>query len=129
MRHEPFAEERRDAPARAVEKLVGNHEIERPVLLLQRSHGAQRENALDAERLHPEDVRAKVQLRWRDAMPARMARQEGDLAARESAQHVIVGGLPERRLNGGLLLRLKSRHRVQTAAADDSDLCCQCPLS
>ena len=41
VRHQAFAEERRDAAARAIEELIGDDEIERPVFLLQRSDGAQ----------------------------------------------------------------------------------------
>ena len=50
VRHQPVAEESRDAAARAIEELIRNHEVERLVLLLQRSDRAQRNDPLHAER-------------------------------------------------------------------------------
>jgi hypothetical protein len=42
VRHETVAEERADAPASAIEELIGNHEIERLVVLAQAADGARR---------------------------------------------------------------------------------------
>jgi EAL domain-containing protein (putative c-di-GMP-specific phosphodiesterase class I) len=62
LRDVPFAEERRHAPARAIHELIGKYEIERLVLLFERSHGAQGNDALHPQRFQPPDVGAKVQL-------------------------------------------------------------------
>ena len=41
VRHQSFAEERGDAAARAIHELIGDHEIQRLVLFLQRADRAQ----------------------------------------------------------------------------------------
>ena len=97
--HQAFAEEGGDAAARAVEELIGDDEIERPVLLLERSHRAERDDALHAQRLHAVDVGPEIQLRGREAMPAAVPRQERHLPARQLAHHVIVRRPAERRLD------------------------------
>ncbi len=83
-----FAEEGGDAAAGAVEELVGDDEIERAVLFLERADGAEGEDALDAERFHAVDIGAEVQFGGRDAMAASVAREEGDVAAGEFADDV-----------------------------------------
>ena len=62
VRHEAATEERADAASRAIDELVGHDDIERLQLLLQAADRAGRQDRGDAERLHPEDVRAEVQL-------------------------------------------------------------------
>src|SRR5579862_1914493 len=54
-------------------------------------------------------------------MSAAMARQKGDLFACQLSDHIRIGRLPPRCVEGQLLLRFKARHGVQTAAADNSN--------
>jgi hypothetical protein len=54
-------------------------------------------------------------------MAASVARQKSYGLAGQRAQNVIVGWPPEWRVNAGLFLGFKSRHGIETAAADDSD--------
>ena len=49
VRHHAAAEKRGNAPARAVEKLVGNQKFQRPQIFLQRPDRAHRNHALDPE--------------------------------------------------------------------------------
>ena len=67
--------------------------------------GRDREQELDAERLHREDVGLEVELVRQDAVPAPVARQERDRAALELAQHQAVRGLAERRVDRDLARR------------------------
>ncbi len=129
VRDQAFAEERGDAAAGAVEELIGNDEIERPVLFLERADRAERDDALDAERLHAVDVGAEVQLRRRDAMAAAVAREEGDLSPGQRAEDVVVRRRAEGRVDDDFFLRFKAGHGVQPAAADDSDFRFQFVLS
>ena len=76
MRDQAFAEKRRHPAARAVDKLIGDHEIERLVLFLERPHRAQRKNPLHAQRLESVNVRAEIQLRRRNAMALARAAPE-----------------------------------------------------
>ena len=88
VRDQSFAEKRGDAAACAIDKLIRDHEIERLVFFLQRAHGAERENALHAQRLHAVNIGAEIQLRRRDPVPPPVPRQERDLFARQLADDV-----------------------------------------
>ena len=90
VRDQPFAEKSGYASACAIDELVGNHEIERLVLFLERAHRAERKNALDAQRFHAPDVGAKVQFRGRDAMPAAVPREKRNFLARQLAHDIGV---------------------------------------
>ena len=90
MRDQAFAEEGRDAAARAVEELVGDDEIERAMLFLERADGAEGDDALHAERFHAVDIGAEVQFRRRDAVTAPVAREKRHLLAGERAEDIVV---------------------------------------
>ena len=81
VRDEPVAEERADAPARAIEELIGNDEIERLVVLAQAADRARRQDPLDAEHLEAVDVRAEVQLGRQQPMAVPVPRQKRDAPA------------------------------------------------
>ena len=122
VRDQAFAEERRDASARAVDELIRNHEVERLVFFLERADRAERENAFHAQRFHSVDVGAEIQLRRRDAMAAAVARQKRDFFARPACPTMYASdGAPHGVSIVTLFLRFKSGHRVQSAAADDSN--------
>ena len=121
VRHQAFAEKRRDAPAGAVEELIGNDEIERTMLFLERADRAQRDDALHAERFHAVDVGAKVELRGRRAMAASVPRQERDLFPGERAHHIVVRRRAPGRVDHLLLLGFEAGHGIEAAASDDSD--------
>ena len=95
MRDDAFAEERVDAVAGAVEELVGNDELQRLVLFLQRTNRRDRQNALDAELFESINVGAEIQFAGQDAVAASVAGEEGDLAAFQRAENIGVGGLAE----------------------------------
>ena len=82
-------------PLGAVEELIGNDELERAVLLLERADGAERDDPLDAELLEALDIGAEIELRRRDAMAASVTRQERHLLAGERADDVGSDGLPQ----------------------------------
>ena len=109
VRHQAFAEKGGRAAARAVEKLVGDHEIERPVLLLERADRAERNDPLHAQLFDAVDVGAEVHLRRRDAMPAAVPGQKCHLFARQLAHDVIVRRRAPGRVEDSLLLRRQTR--------------------
>ena len=121
VRDQPVAEERGDAAARPIDELIGDHQVERLVLLLQAADGARREDVLDAQRLEAEDVGAEVQLRGHQPVAEAVPRQEGHALAAQRADDVRRRRLAERRLDAPLLPVGQFRHVVQTAAADDAD--------
>ncbi len=98
MRHDAVAEEGVDAMPRAIDELIGDNEVQRPMLFLQRADGRERQNALDAKLLHAMNVGAIVDLGRRETMPVAVARQKRDLAAFQRAQHVGVGRRAEWRV-------------------------------
>ncbi len=67
------------------------------------------------------DIGAEIQLRRRDAMAAAVTREKRDLFARQLSDDVRIGGPAPRRVDRHFLLRFKAGHRVQPAAADNSD--------
>ena len=75
---------------RAIDELVGNHEIRRLVLFLERADGRDRENPLDAKLFEGVDVGTEVQFRGQNAMAASMAREKSDLATLQFAEHERV---------------------------------------
>ena len=121
VRDEPPAEERADAPLRAIEELVGHEDVERPVLLLEAADGARRQQALDAEHLEAEDVRPVIELRRHQPVPDAVARQERDALAAQRADHVRPGRLAEGRRDRSLLAVRELRHVVETASTNDAD--------
>ena len=80
--------------AGAVEKLVGDHELQRLVLFLQRSDGGDGNDPLHAELLEAVNVGAEIQLGGQNAVSASVAGQKRNLAAFQRAQDIGVGGLP-----------------------------------
>jgi hypothetical protein len=123
MGHHPIAEEGVDAVPGAVKELVGNYEIKRPVLLLERSHGRHRHYALNAKLFKSIYIGAKVQLTRQDMMSPPVTREKGHSMALEATQHVSIRG----RAKGGRLRDLlhpaQTGHRVKPAATDDADFC------
>src|SRR4029453_12345064 len=88
-------------------------------LLLGAADGAGRQDRGDTEQLHPEDVRAEVQLGRADAMADAMAREKRPPTPAERRQHKWTGRITKRRLQRHLFAVGQSGHVVQPAAADD----------
>ncbi len=122
MRHQTTPEKRADAALRAVEKLIGHHDVERSVLLLQTAHRTGRQDALDAEDLEAVDIGAEIELRREYAMSGAVARKKGHPLAPQRADHVRAGRLAEGRCDRSLFAVRNFSHVVQPAAADDADL-------
>src|SRR5580765_153944 len=99
VRDDAASEKGADPSFGAIEELIRHQDIERPVLFLQASDGARRENALDAEHLEAIDVRAKIQLGWKNRVPGAVAGQEGDPFPAERADHVGSRRTSKRCLN------------------------------
>ena len=106
----------------AIEKLIGNHKIQRLMLFLQRAHGRYRHDALDTQLLEAVNIRAKIQFAGQNSVSAAVARQECDLAPFQLPQYVGVGRIAERRLLLDFAHLRESRHRIQPTASNDSDL-------
>jgi hypothetical protein len=68
-----FVKERRRPAFGAVEKLIGNDEVQRFQLLLQRADGAKRKQPFDAKLLEAVNVGAKGKIRGADAVSASVA--------------------------------------------------------
>src|ERR1019366_8517126 len=123
MRHNAVAEESVHAVPGAIEKLVRDHEIERLVLLLQRPHGRNRNNALNSQLLKAVNVGPEIQFARQKSVPASMAREKCHLATLKSPQNVSIRRISKRRLLLHLVRVAETRHVVQTTAADNANLC------
>jgi hypothetical protein len=119
--HQAVAEEGVDAVAGAVEELVGDDDVGRLVVDLQRADGGDRDQLLDSQRLEAVDVGAVVELGRRQPVAASVARQEGDRAPVQLADDVGVRRLAERRRDPPLLAHHQPLHLVEAAAADHTD--------
>lgn len=62
-----------------------------------------------------------IQLRWQNAMPARMARKKNHFASGELAGEKIVGRRAERGFNFHPFLPGETFNVIQSAAANDSN--------
>ena len=123
VRDEAAAEERADAAARAIDELIGKHEVERRVLLLQAADRAGREDPLDAQQLHAEDVGAKVQLGRDQPMALRRAAPGTPRACRAASPSTYgPDGSPNGVVSDLLFAVGELGHVVQAAAADDANL-------
>src|SRR5690606_24424006 len=78
VRHDPVAEERADAVARAVVELIGYDQMSRLDGLTQTPDGAGRQDPFDAEHLEAVDVRPVVQLGGLVAVTRAVAREKRD---------------------------------------------------
>jgi len=107
--------------AGAVEELVGNHELQRFVLFLERSNGRDGDDALDAELLESVDIGAEIELARHEAMAASVTREERDLATLEGAADVRVRRGTERGSDFDFLYFCKAGHGIESTAADDAD--------
>jgi hypothetical protein len=118
---EPVAEERADAPLGAVEELVGDDQVQRHVLFLQAADGAGRQDALDAQGLHREDVGAERQLGRREPVADAVPGEEHHLLAGEPAGHQRRRGRAERRLDRHVTAVRELGHVVEATASNDPD--------
>src|ERR1035438_1909295 len=105
----------------AVEELVGQHNITRPVFGLERADGADANHPGHAELLHPPDVGAVVQFARQNPVATSMPGQEYDLAPRQLAGEKTVRGRAEGRLDIDPLLLGKAFDMIQPTATDDAD--------
>src|SRR5262245_7955366 len=103
VRDHPGAEKGRDAPARAVEKLLGDDDVCRRILFLERADRRSRNDPLDAQQFHCVNVGSKRQFSRRDAVSAAMPRQKGDASAFESPDDEVVRRFTEWGLNADLM--------------------------
>ena len=108
---------------RAIDELIGKHEVERPQFFAQAADRARRDDRLDAQHLEAVDVGAEVQLRRHQPMPVVVSRQKRDALAAQRRQRVRPGRIAKRRRQHVLLAIGELRHVVQAAAANDSNLC------
>src|SRR5581483_6038058 len=115
--------------SRAIDKLVGDDKLERPVFFLQRSHCRNRHNALYTELFEPVNVRSEIELAWHKAMSAAMTSKEGDLLPFEHTEHVCVGWRAEWSVLRDFMNVSEAGHVVEPTAANNTDFCLRqdCP--
>src|SRR5207253_10475127 len=95
--HDSAPEESIDAMARAIEELVGNHELKWLVIILQRPYRRHRNDPLDSQLLEAMSVRAEIQFTGENAMSARVPRQKRHFPSLQQSANVGIGRRPERR--------------------------------
>ena len=69
------------------------------------------------------DIGAKIELCGKDAVATPVSCQKSDFAARQCAQDIGVGGLAEGSPDADFFRLAQPGHRIQPAAADNSDFC------
>ena len=89
-----------------VVELVRDHDVARLDLFFHAPHGADRDDALDAELFHAEDVCPVIDVRGKNTVTAAVSRQKRYPFAVKSADDVIIRGFAEGRCDlRGLDLR------------------------
>src|SRR5262249_30946472 len=91
------AEKRAWPLRRAVDELIGDDDVARRDLLLQTADGADRDNALDTELFHREDIGAEVDFGGQRNVAAAMPGQKNDARAVERSRDEDIGRTAERR--------------------------------
>src|SRR5581483_11019609 len=105
----------------AINELIGNYEVGRLVLFLQRAHSGDRENTLDPKLLQAQDIRAKVQLAGKNPMPPAMPRQKRHLAPFQSSENIGVRRGAKGRLQIDLMNVGKAGHGIQATAPNNAN--------
>ena len=121
MRNHAIAKKCGDPVTRAIVELVRNQKIERLQIFLQGADGAHGNNSLDAQLLHRVNVGEVIDLRWEEAVPARVPSKKGDTLSLERSHDESVGWISKRRLDAHFARFLKPRHIVEAAAADNAN--------
>src|SRR5437016_7926637 len=105
----------------AINELIGNHEVGRFVLFLQRAYSGDGENAFDPKLLQAQDIRSKVQLTGKNPMPPAMPRQKCHLATFQSPENVSIRRAAKRRLQIDLMNVGKAGHGIQATAPNNAN--------
>ena len=121
VRHQSVAEKGGHAPAGAIDELIGDHEVERLVLVLQAADGAGRQQVFHAQDLETVDIGAEIQLRGQEPVTDAVAGEKSDTLSTQSPEHVRRGWIAKRCADMALFAIGELRHVVQTAPPDDSD--------
>src|SRR5207248_11027910 len=120
MRDNAIAEVGVHAVAGAVEKLVGNHEFQRPVLLFKRAHRRYGDDPLHPQLLEAVNICPKIQLGRKNAMSSAVSCQESDFTPLKSSQNIGIGRRAERGSQFKFFDLFQPGHGIQAAAPDDA---------
>src|ERR1700680_3404701 len=90
-------------------------------MFLQGDHRTDGDNSLDAKLFHGVNVGAIIYFGRQKSMSPRVSSQKCDALAVDSADNEGIGRVSERSLHAQLARIFKTRHAVETAAADNSD--------
>ena len=115
-------EERRNAQAGTIEKLVRDQKIHRWQIVAQRAHRAHRQNPFHAKHLHRANIRAVIDVGRRIKVPATMPRQKCHPLPLQCANHDRVRRIAKGRFHSHFAGVGQTVHVIQTTAADNSDL-------
>src|SRR5262249_38730576 len=121
VRDKTVPKERSGTPPGAVHELIGDEELERPLIFLERTHGTDRNDARNADRLQRVDVGAKVDFRGKNAVPTAMPCQKSHALLFQCTHYDSVGRMAKGCLHANLPRFDQARHRIETAAPDDAD--------
>src|SRR5205809_4686681 len=122
VRDKTASEERADASLGAIEKLIGNDDVERFEFLFQAADRARRENALDAEDLEAVDVRAEIQLGGQQRVAGAVTGEKGHALPAKRADEIRSRRIAERRRDLPFAPVGELRHVVEAAPPDYSDV-------
>ena len=118
--HRAVVVERLDAPARAVDELVGQHECARPELGAQPPDGARREDLAYADRAQRPQVRPVGDAVRREPVILAVPGKESDRPAVDLGDRDRVGRSAVRRVD--MVLARHRRGGVESGTTDDGDV-------
>jgi formylglycine-generating enzyme required for sulfatase activity len=108
---------------RAVDKLIGDYELQWFVLFFERSDRRNRKNALDSQLFESINVRAEVEFAWEKAVSASMTRKKRDSLALERTENECVRRRTKRSFLRDFVNVGDAGHVIQPAPPYDSDFC------
>ncbi len=91
------------------------------MLLLERADGGNGDDPFHAQLLHGEDIGAEVQLGGQEPMAPAVAGQKSHLPSLQLAGDEDIRGIAKRRTYLNLVRIAQAGHRIEPAAADDSN--------
>ena len=122
VRDDAVAEEGGDAIERAIDELIGEHQIERAQLFTQAAHRAGRDDGFDPEHLEAKNVRPVIQLRGHQPVALAVPGQKRHAFTAQRRQGVRPRRLTERRRQRLPTPIAQLRHVIQPAPANNANL-------
>src|SRR5262249_10815391 len=118
---DPVAKKCADSALGVVEKLIRDHDVERLDLNLHAADGAHRNQPLNTQFFEAVNVRAIVDVRRLDSVPASVTGEKGDPFSLQRSQNECIGRITKWGLDTNFLDIGQLIHLVKSASTQNAD--------